>query len=418
MARQKIENSQAIATWQWHNFLCARAEPRRVVARINMDETSMPLLPAARHNGAMAVATGRRVRDVQRARQKASLAQRRGNATLIAFVADAPEVQRLLPQVLVVGKNSVPEYVWRVARGRSDKVFVVRRKSHWVTQDLLVTILSALGASLSPLRDTHHLLFCMDNCPSHGAAAVARACARARLHLFMLPSRMTSVMQPLDTHVFSKLKRNWYEKCQELLLNSEDEHGQVALVTRLQGMCDVISDVLAEAWPRAFTHCGLSASQSEVSQTLSAAVGLTSAPVVSTSLPTLAQLQSIYRRGAEIPIDAIFATVLSGTHSFASAERPRATGDSRAPSPVQPWSRRLRSASSAHGPGVTAATGSSDPPPPLPPPLAPPPECPDSGITQASPAALADSQEDTLPRAVPLGPRGRLARLASKTGQL
>ena len=88
--------------WQMNNYFLdrAQAEGRRLI-RINLDETSIPLFPLPRSGVIMAT---------RRGQDAGVLTVRRGdkrkNITYVAMLADDPQVQATLPQVIIGGPTT------------------------------------------------------------------------------------------------------------------------------------------------------------------------------------------------------------------------------------------------------------------------------------------------------------------------
>ena len=83
--------------WQMNNYFLdrAQAEGRRVI-RINLDETSIPLFPLPRSGVIMATRRGQDAGVLT-----VSRGDRRKNITYVAMLADDPQVQATLPQVII-----------------------------------------------------------------------------------------------------------------------------------------------------------------------------------------------------------------------------------------------------------------------------------------------------------------------------
>ena len=91
---------EALATWQWNNFLEVQAAPGQVVVHINLDETSVKLCPNVQP-GAVAVGWHRTKKEAMEREQKANLKARRSALTFVCCVCDDEDVQRSLPQVII-----------------------------------------------------------------------------------------------------------------------------------------------------------------------------------------------------------------------------------------------------------------------------------------------------------------------------
>ena len=90
---------QAWATWQWYNFAAQRVPEGKAVLRINVDETSVCLYQGDQ-KGTIFFNPRKRPRSAEPV-QRAGKAQKRTCLTHIAFICDRPDVQPVLPQVIV-----------------------------------------------------------------------------------------------------------------------------------------------------------------------------------------------------------------------------------------------------------------------------------------------------------------------------
>jgi hypothetical protein len=114
---------QAVATWQWSNFAHSRGEPGKKRVSINMDETSVRVMgePTA---GFVASRLGASRQHVLEAEQTAPLKSRRTAYTYVAFISDDPDVQAVLPQVLVASARTLTqEAAAAVMADRQDNVY-------------------------------------------------------------------------------------------------------------------------------------------------------------------------------------------------------------------------------------------------------------------------------------------------------
>ena len=91
--------------WRWSNFLQSVDPPERERVLINVDETSVRLVPDEGPGHVSRRAYRLFLEGVTMGR-RASLAQRRSTVTHVAAIMDKPNVQRILPQMVLVGETS------------------------------------------------------------------------------------------------------------------------------------------------------------------------------------------------------------------------------------------------------------------------------------------------------------------------
>ena len=357
---------EAIATWQWNNFLEVQACPGQVVVHINLDETCVKLCPDVQP-GAVAVGWHRTKKEAMEREQKADLKARRSALTYVCFVCDDEAVQRSLPQMIIGNERVLPQSVVEsLNTGRQDGIFILRQKSSWLNQESMTRIIALLGACLEDFKTNHFFILSMDACPCHCTPLVARACARAGMRLLYVPASMTSLLQPCDTHVFARLKHFISKKIESKRIASPT--GEATILDVVSILCEGVSVVVqGTSWLRAFAHTGLRDNQHGLSQGILRKLQWEQAPVIPAQLPSLEQLQKVYRAGAIIPIRDVFKLCLPGAQAGEPALDDSMTSTSR----IHPWVGRLRS-SSALAPASASASSSRTPcPPPLTAPGAP-----------------------------------------------
>lgn len=304
---------KARAFWQWSNFLDACNTRSLPVLRINMDETCCKFVPQEQKG--IVMARGRRFKELVSQGRGSSLSARRSAVSYVAFVCDDERVQARLPQIIVSNDHVLNLRDFAVLRSvGGDRIRVLRRVSSWVNGSLLVEIIGMLARSIEAERRTHHVILSMDANPAHLCSGVVHACSRAGLHLMYVPAAMTGWLQPLDVVVFRKFKA-WVRR--------EVERQKLESAAGVLTNCEVVSIyirgveaiVARQGWQHAFELAGLGG-QLNLSRRLQSRLRWEEVPAIPSTLPGLAELQAIYPRRHNIPIDDIFELPLA-------AARPR-----------------------------------------------------------------------------------------------
>ena len=309
-----------------------------------MDESPIKLFQDRQLPGLIAVPKQELKKKAETLLRKASLGLRRSVITLIAFVCDCDEVQKMLPQVIVGNRRLLPRWLARLHKKRGDSVYVLSRDSGWNDAKLMSELLKLLGKLLEPYSKTHSFILIVDAHGAHIAPSVFEAAARAGLFLMILPASMTHILQPLDTHVFSVLKIMLWKAMQASALTSSS--GEFDLVKFMEVACDTIAEVMSHANPHAFASCGFSEKQQGVSNRVLNALEWVAVPEVGADVPTLQELQLLWPQGKEIPIMSVFRTVLQIGHSSACLPSHVVVEPcAQASPPTPPLRLRLRSAS-------------------------------------------------------------------------
>ena len=240
--------------------------------------------------------------------------------SLIAFVCDDDDLQKKLPQILVVSSAVVKALaVEQMRRTLPPNVFLWSQRRAWTTGELMVAVVKTLRQCLESDLVDRQVILSSDVFRAHTTKAVWRALARLNFFYFLIPARMTWVMQPCDTHVFAQFKRHLQEAAQTAAVR--DQKGYVPLATLFDIVGDTVQVVLrGKRWAHAFHDLGLAGNQEGLSASVLQKLGLAAAPQVGASLPTLAQLQEIWPTNAVIPIDLAFGTVTKYARACAPGE--------------------------------------------------------------------------------------------------
>ena len=150
MIRDSLVSVQACATWRWHSFLESENIGNKIVVRINLDESCCKLSPQPRR-GCVALPSGLKSQLRRQIERRNPLKMRRSAVTLAAFVSDNDEVNKALPQVIVGAEHVIQAWMTpHLMNGRTDGIFVLRRKSAWLRADVVVNLINVLGESLKP----------------------------------------------------------------------------------------------------------------------------------------------------------------------------------------------------------------------------------------------------------------------------
>ena len=327
---------EALASWQWNNFLESRAPWNKKIIHMNLDETSCRLCGET-NKGAVAIGQNRSRKDALQGEHRASLSARRAAITLVATVCDDTEIQRELPQIVIGSEKVVLQTVCHTLNADPvGRVYCLRQKSAWLNSSLMSTIIKLIGKTLEKFISTHYFILNMDACPMHCTQEVARACNRAKLHLCLVPASMTGVMQVCDTHVFSQLKAFIRQGMERLRLDSVT--GEASTLRVMQLVAEAVEHVVRNKdWKNAFVENGFRDKQQGLGRTLRGKLQLAEAPQVSSDLPSLSQLQLIFPTRYIIPVVDLFRLCMTDAYDCVGSLEP--------PAPALVWAGRLRSTS-------------------------------------------------------------------------
>ena len=159
-------------------------------------------------------------------KERGSLAERRQNSSMVAFVSDCPRANALLPLIMLLNENHITKNAAQPivdAFAGDRNVVFLRRKRSWSSVELMVWILGDLRRRLQPLGPLVQVVLLLDCAPCHAHQRVAHAAARNNIILVFLASSMTSSLQPLDVFIFAALKRQVAYTYERLALDSDGE---------------------------------------------------------------------------------------------------------------------------------------------------------------------------------------------------
>ena len=309
---------KAIATIQWDKFLATANIGERIPLRINMDETSVKIWPGARPGCvAMPHSTAAGAAEVE---QRVPLRAQRTAVSVVAFITDDEEAQRLLPQFIVVNKRTLTvtqARAWHTAAHAP--VVLLRRDSAWLNAPALMTILRKVGHALGSLVDTRRVILSMDACPVHLHSRVLQTVAACGMHILPIAAQATKFLQPLDVGAFLPFKERYralYAR-EQLLAH----RGELPADTALRLLADAARQVLVSGtWRQTFRRCGFG-SRRPTSARFRRALGPEPMPLLIAKLPSLADLQSLLPRRREVDVSDLFPLFL---HPEGLPEHPRA----------------------------------------------------------------------------------------------
>ena len=278
---------------------------------INMDETSVKLLPeqGLGYLSAKACVLRRSPRGLV---YSAPRGRTRSAFSYVCLVADDLDIQRVIPQVLMVSKKVVPAVqVLAIRRLLPPNIHIWHMDSAWTTTDKMIALIRMLKKSLAGKIEDRQIILTADCFRAHITQAVWKACKTHNIFYAVIPAKMTWALQPCDTHVFASLKRNLQQKCQEAMIATAD--GSLTTESLFACLVSCIGEVVcSRSWTHAFRDTGLQGDQSAVSARVLNQLGFVDTPLVGNDLPTLQMLQSIFPKNAVIPIMLVFGCFLGG----------------------------------------------------------------------------------------------------------
>lgn len=174
--------------------------------------------------------------------------------TFVAAICSNPNFQKLLPQVFIAGPRVfTPEEAANFNAAAPPPVYFWSESSAWNNGRLMERYLELLAASLDHLKDQYQIIVVLDTATPHLPVLVTEAANRLNLWLVMVPSGLTWLLQPLDTHVMSCLKA--FLRREHLRVASKSSSGVVDTECWAMMLARAAFDFLGgRNWGRAFTN--------------------------------------------------------------------------------------------------------------------------------------------------------------------
>ena len=286
------------------------------------------------------------------------LRDRRGQSTLLGAVVDIPELQKHIPQFLLTKDNAMTRAEKATLRALPLPMHWVPESKGWISADVLKKLLTKLRKAIRDLRPRAEILLYMDCATVHTSEDVLVHCSRLGMHVCLIPGGMTSLCQPLDTHVFGTYKRI----LSELQEDKRADHplGIMPPGAWIEPVVQSTQQVLVDrSWSSSFSENALHADPSVARPRLRDIAELDHPLPI--RLPTPAELSMLLGRHREGLGDVVYrASRRLAEHPLVLMPMPRA----RLPPARAPLGPLPRGASSSSGHAM----------PPLPPPAEPPPD--------------------------------------------
>ena len=300
---------KAAACWKWANFAHHAGTPEHIV-RVNMDETHIPFQPPAAV-GLLSNVAKKQKRSARGLVNAAKSCESRAGFTYVCMITDDAALLQHLPQVLLVNKNVVTAAEINAALTvLPSNVVVIYGETAWMNSDLMITVLNRLAHTVRRIRPGAQLIVCMDTFRAHMTRSVWKTCCDLQIRLHLVPSKMTWILQPCDTHVFARFKRRLQTECMERKLTGTD--GVLTRLQLFQSLGASIEKIIrGQDWSRAFSDTGLTGNQSAVTGRVLDKMGVADMPIANARLPTFADLQEVFPGRADIPVDIMFQVYLT-----------------------------------------------------------------------------------------------------------
>lgn len=299
-----------------------------------MDETCMKL-NYGRNKGLMiskqTLPPGRTLK-----KEQISSSEAKSCVSFLAFLTHDSTIQPKLPQVVLSNKRTITlGMLGLLHAGKPDNIRIWVEDSGWTNHKVFRRLMTLLMQSLSEYTDTHQVILVVDVAKSHYHRTIFAYANRLGLRLVYVPAKLTWLLQPADTHCFSRFKAKLRKRWLELRVESED--GKISPTQWLLAVFEVAQKVLCGIkWLPAFKAVGL-LDEGALSARIMEQVGWErpeSMPCVPLSQE---QLRSIFPRRSKVPAvsrSSLFKWVLPAAAAAAAPKaKPKAKASALPPAP-------------------------------------------------------------------------------------
>jgi hypothetical protein len=288
----------------------------KTALHLNLDETSVTQF-VANLRGNVFVSKKRRGERCLEPIQRIARRRTRAALTHVAIICDDASIQPTLPQILLTNEHAIAKRdVLAIADTLPPNIALWRRKSSWTNTEVMCEILHQLGTALAPHTHLQPILS-LDCASQHLSPRVAAAAAHCGIWIMYIPAGLTWLLQPCDTHLFSRYKR--YLGATLQAARTLHPQGDITTFAWIRSITTTIRKVMqGVSWKRAFASDGMSRHQSEVSSYIREALSIKEFPPVPISRPTDDQLACIFPQNNKVESRVLWSP-FAPAHEVAAA---------------------------------------------------------------------------------------------------
>ena len=290
---------QVSSYFQWVNYATEAAPTFRAPLFINLDETAVGYSFTGQQGTILCtkkLPPGEKIPS-----ENVSLADRRGHVTHICMITHDSEMQARLPQIILGNEHKFTyELLRSVSNERPRNVELWRQASSWNNHCTMRRVLRSLAASLGTALQDFYVILVLDVAPCHIHPSIYQEARRLGIRLVYVPAGLTSVLQPLDTHVFARykaaLQRAWRK------VKSTKPDGVVTPRDWLLMIFEATRVLRQIPWKSAFMDTGILAGQSHLSADVLKAAGWETLPAIEAASPSAEDAACIFPRKRKLDI--------------------------------------------------------------------------------------------------------------------
>ncbi len=223
---------------QWAK--AARTGPKKPLV-VNMGETCMKL-NHGRNRGLM-ISKQTLPPGKKRKKEQISSGEAKCCVSFLAFLTHDSTVQPKLPQIVLSNKKAISlGMLHTLLAGKPHNIRIWRENSGWTNHQVFRRLMSLLMQCLAEYVSTHQVILVVDVAKAHFHSTIFAHANKLGLRLVYVPAKLTWLLQPADTHCFSRFKAQLRKRWLQLRVASED--GKVSPTQWLLAVFEVVQKVL------------------------------------------------------------------------------------------------------------------------------------------------------------------------------
>ena len=231
---------------------------------LNLDETCVALYHGDQKGNV--IARSQRFQPGKTPVQRTSRHEMRACVTHVAIICNNPIVQQFLPQEILGNQHIFLVRDLRVLEGDvPPNIKFIRAKSGWTNIEYMRGLMKRIADAVKQAGDQYWPVLMMDCARQHLHQSVFSAAKRAGIKLVLVPAKLTWLLQPCDTHVFLRYKKQLRKLYMEERCRAAS--GKVSVVQWLRMIVAVITSVMeSHSWEKAFLDNGFGDGQMQTSR--------------------------------------------------------------------------------------------------------------------------------------------------------
>ena len=259
---------------------------------VNMDETSVSYSFASQVVG-LRVSKAALPPGKKRRKQQVTHSDDRAHISFLAFLTHFSDIQPKLPQIFLASEKLVSKKLLQELSSHiPENYHFIRGKSSWNSHKMMRKAICLLAKSLEPYMATHQVILVLDVARCHFHQSISALATAKGIRLLYVPSKLTWLLQPADTHCFSRLKAKLKKKWVEL--RSQSSTGMISHKDWLCAVLSLMSPLLnGVKWASAFKAAGLF-HEAQLSPRIMGHLGWEDHKPVPNALPSAEQLKVIF----------------------------------------------------------------------------------------------------------------------------